>query len=57
MEAIRKEEMIIGVLLKRHFPNIKSVTKKLNVSNWDIESIKETAIENKRIINSIKLYV
>jgi HTH-type transcriptional regulator/antitoxin HigA len=35
---------------KEHFPNIKSVTKKLNVSNWDIESIKETALKIRELL-------
>lgn len=35
---------------KEHFPNIKGVTKKLNVSNWDIQSIKETALKIKELL-------
>jgi HTH-type transcriptional regulator/antitoxin HigA len=35
---------------KENFPNIKGITKKLNVSNWDIESIKETAIKIKQLL-------
>jgi HTH-type transcriptional regulator/antitoxin HigA len=35
---------------KEHFPNIKGITKKLNVSNWDIESIKETALKIKELL-------
>ncbi|MDP2413065.1 ImmA/IrrE family metallo-endopeptidase [Daejeonella sp.] len=35
---------------KEHFPNIKSVTKKLNVSNWDIESIKEAALKIRELL-------
>jgi HTH-type transcriptional regulator/antitoxin HigA len=35
---------------KENFPNIKGVTKKLNVSNWDIQSIKETAIKIRELL-------
>ncbi len=35
---------------KEYFPNIKGVTKKLNVSNWDIESIKKTALKIKELL-------
>lgn len=35
---------------KEQFPNIKNLTKKLNVSNWDIESIKETALRVKELL-------
>lgn len=35
---------------KEHFPNLKSITKKLNVSNWDNESLKETAIRIKELL-------
>ena len=35
---------------KEQFPNIKGVTKKLNVSNWNIESIKETALKIKELL-------
>ncbi|TEB42995.1 ImmA/IrrE family metallo-endopeptidase [Flavobacterium circumlabens] len=35
---------------KEYFPNIKGITKKLNVSNWDNESIKETAIKIKQLL-------
>lgn len=35
---------------KEHFPNIKNVTKKLNVSNWDVESIMETALKIKVLL-------
>jgi HTH-type transcriptional regulator / antitoxin HigA len=35
---------------KEHFPNIKTVTKKLNVSNWDTESIKEAANKIKELL-------
>lgn len=32
------------------FPSIKSLTKKLNVSNWDVKSIKETALRVKELL-------
>ncbi len=35
---------------KEHFPKINDVTKRLNVSNWDIESIKETALKVKELL-------
>lgn len=35
---------------KEHFPSLKNITKRLNVSNWDIESIKETAIRIKELL-------
>jgi HTH-type transcriptional regulator/antitoxin HigA len=35
---------------KEHFPSLKSITMKLNVSNWDNESIKETAIRIKELL-------
>ncbi len=35
---------------KEHFPNLKNITKKLNVSSWDIESIKETALRIKELL-------
>lgn len=35
---------------KEYFPNIKGVTKKLNVSNWDVESIKEIALKIKELL-------
>jgi HTH-type transcriptional regulator/antitoxin HigA len=35
---------------KEYFPNIKGITKKLNVSNWDNESIKGTAIKIKQLL-------
>lgn len=35
---------------KEHFPNIKDVTNKLNVSNWDVESIKETAVKIRELL-------
>jgi Zn-dependent peptidase ImmA (M78 family)/transcriptional regulator with XRE-family HTH domain len=35
---------------KEHFPSLKNITKKLNVSNWDIESIKETALRIKELL-------
>lgn len=35
---------------KGHFPNIKNITKKLNVSNWDSESIKETALKVRELL-------
>ena len=35
---------------KEYFPNIKNITKKLNVSNWDNESIKETATRIKQLL-------
>lgn len=35
---------------KEYFPNIKGITKKLNVSNWENESIKETAIKIKQLL-------
>jgi HTH-type transcriptional regulator/antitoxin HigA len=35
---------------KEHFPDIKDVTKKLNVSNWDNDSINETVIKIKKLL-------
>jgi Zn-dependent peptidase ImmA (M78 family) len=35
---------------KEQFPNIKNLTNKLNVSNWDVESIKETALRVKELL-------
>lgn len=35
---------------KEHFPNIKGITKQLNISNWDIDSIKETALKIKELL-------
>lgn len=35
---------------KEHFPNIKGITKKLNISNWDIKSIKETALKIRELL-------
>jgi HTH-type transcriptional regulator/antitoxin HigA len=35
---------------KEHFPNIKNTTKNLNVSNWDTESIKETALRIRNLL-------
>ncbi len=32
------------------FPNIRNVTKRLNVSNWDIESIKKTALKLRELL-------
>lgn len=35
---------------KEHFPSIKGITKKLNASNWDNDSIKETALKIKELL-------
>jgi hypothetical protein len=35
---------------KEHFPNINGITKKLNISNWDIESIKKTALKIRELL-------
>jgi len=35
---------------KESFPNINNLTKNLNVSNWDIESIKEAAIKIRELL-------
>jgi HTH-type transcriptional regulator/antitoxin HigA len=35
---------------KEHFPSIKGITKKLNSSNWDNDSIKETALKIKELL-------
>jgi HTH-type transcriptional regulator / antitoxin HigA len=35
---------------KESFPNIKNLTKNLNVSNWDIESIKVAAIKVRELL-------
>ncbi len=35
---------------KENFPNINNITKRLNIANWDIESIKETALKIKELL-------
>jgi len=35
---------------KESFPNINNLTKILNISNWDIESIKEAAIKIRELL-------
>jgi HTH-type transcriptional regulator/antitoxin HigA len=35
---------------KEHFPIIKNITNKLNVANWDVESIKETSLRIKELL-------
>ena len=35
---------------KEQFPDIKQITKKLNIANWDVESIKETALKIKELL-------
>jgi len=35
---------------KGNFPSINKITKKLNVANWDIESIKETTLKIKELL-------
>lgn len=35
---------------KEQFPSISNITKKLNISNWDAESIKETALRIKSLL-------
>ena len=35
---------------KDAFPNIKNITKKLNVANWDVESIKEASLKIRELL-------
>lgn len=35
---------------KEHLPNIDSITKKLNVANWNVDSIKEAGIKIKELL-------
>ncbi|OJX34144.1 MAG: hypothetical protein BGO86_02415 [Chryseobacterium sp. 36-9] len=35
---------------KEAFPNIKNITKKLNVANWDVESIKEASLKIRELL-------
>jgi len=35
---------------KEHFPNISNVTKNLNVANWDVKSIDQTAIKIRELL-------
>ncbi|AIN74093.1 hypothetical protein O8E88_002249 [Flavobacterium psychrophilum] len=36
---------------KDKFPNISTVTKNLNIANWDVQSIEETALQIKELLN------
>ena len=35
---------------KEQFPQIANVTKNLNIANWDVESIKETAKKMRELL-------
>lgn len=35
---------------KEHLPNIESITKKLNVANWSVDSIKDTGVKIKELL-------
>jgi HTH-type transcriptional regulator/antitoxin HigA len=35
---------------KEHLPNIESITKKLNVANWSVDSIKEAGVKIKELL-------
>ena len=36
---------------KDKFPKISTVTKNLNIANWDVQSIEETAFQIKELLN------
>ena len=37
-------------LFKDAFPNIKNITKNLNIANWDVESIKQASIKIRKLL-------
>lgn len=37
-------------LFKENFPNVSNITKRLNITNWDVESIKETVLKLRELL-------
>lgn len=37
-------------LFKENFPSVSNITKRLNITNWDVESIKETVLKLKELL-------